>query len=145
MTTNATLDETDRRLIALLRSDARLPASSLAAELGVSRSTVQNRIERLKRDGLLLGFTVRLKPQAEPAPVRAITMIEVQGKAAEKVLKTLRGFPEIATLHTTNGRWDIVAELHSSDLEAFDKALNRLRLVEGIAHTETSLLLSTYK
>jgi DNA-binding Lrp family transcriptional regulator len=135
------MDDTDRRLIALLRQNARLPVATLAQLLKVSRGTVQNRIDRLTADGVIGGFTVRLKPEAEPQRVRAITMVAVDGEHAAAVLKSLRGIPEVQALHTTNGRWDIVVELGV----AFDRALQRIRLINGISNSETSLLLSTHK
>ena len=87
------LDDTDRRLIALLRNDARRPVSSLAAALGVSRGTVQNRIARLVRSGLIQGFTLRLGPEAEKvsAGIRAITTIEIRGRSTAGVIRALRG------------------------------------------------------
>ena len=141
------LDDTDRRLLALLRTDSRRPASSLAAALGVSRGTVQNRIVRLMREGVIQGFTLRLRPEADQGAgaVRAISTIEIRGRSAAGVLKALRGFPEVRALHTTNGRWDLVVELAAESLEAFDQALNRIRLLDGVANTETSILLSTHK
>ena len=140
------LDDTDRRLLALLRDDARRSASSLAAALGVSRGTVQNRIARLLRGGAIQGFTVRLRLDAERAgAVRAITTVEIHGRTAAGVLKALRGLPEVRALHTTNGRWDVVAELGAESLEALDRALNRIRMLAGVANTETSILLSTQK
>jgi DNA-binding Lrp family transcriptional regulator len=141
------LDEIDRRLLALLRDDGRRPASSLAAALGVSRGTVQNRIARLLREGVIQGFTVRMQPEAEWAgrAVRAITTIEIRGRATANVLHALRGFPEVRALHTTNGRWDVVAEIDAENLEALDQALNRTRMLDGVASTETSILLSTQK
>ena len=126
------MDDTDRRLVALLRENARLPVATLAQLLKVSRGTVQNRVDRLTADGVIGGFTVRLKPDAEPQRVRAITMVAV-------------GIPEVQALHTTNGRWDIVIELGVESLEAFDQALQRIRLIKGISNSETSLLLSTHK
>jgi DNA-binding Lrp family transcriptional regulator len=139
------MDDTDRRLIALLRENARVPVATLAHLLKVSRGTVQNRIDRLTADGVIGGFTVRLKPEAEPQRVRAITMVAVDGEHATAVVKALRGLPEVHALHTTNGRWDIVAELRADSLEGFDRVLARIRLIEGISQTETSLLLSTFK
>lgn len=139
------MDDTDRRLIALLRDNARLPVATLAQLLKVSRGTVQNRIDRLTADGVIGGFTLRLKPEAEPQRVRAITMVAVDGEHATAVIRALRGIPEVQALHTTNGRWDIVAELGMDSLEAFDQALQRIRLIKGIANSETSLLLSTHK
>jgi DNA-binding Lrp family transcriptional regulator len=125
------LDDTDRRLIALLRGDARRSASSLAAALSVSRGTVQNRIARLLRGGVIQGFTLRLGPEAEGigAGIRAITAIEIRGRSAAGVLRALKGFPEVRALHMTNGRWDIIAELGAECLEALDQALNRIRML----------------
>ena len=88
------MDETDRRLIALLRENARFPVATLAHLLKVSRGTVQNRIDRLTAEGVIGGFTVRLKPEAEPQRVRAITMVAVDGEHAAAVLKSLRGITE---------------------------------------------------
>ena len=139
------MDDTDRRLIALLRENARVPVATLAHLLKVSRGTVQNCIDRLTADGVISGFTVRLKPEAEPQRVRAITMVAVDGEHATSVVKALRGLPEVLALHTTNGRWDIVVELGVDSLEAFDHALQHIRLVKGISSSETSLLLSTHK
>ena len=139
------LDDLDRRLIARLRTDARRPVSSLATDLGVSRATVRARIDRLVVDGVIGGFTIVLRAGAETAPIRAITTIEVAGPSADRVLARLLGFPEIRRVHTTNGRWDIVAEIESDSLQQFDEILRRVRLLDGIAATETSLLLSERK
>jgi DNA-binding Lrp family transcriptional regulator len=139
------MDDTDRRLLALLRTNARMPVATLAKTLQVARGTVQNRLARLERDGTIAGYTVRLRPQTDEHRIAALMMIAVEGNNADKVLRTLRGDPAVQTLHTTNGRWDIVAELRAESLEAFDKVLGRIRQVEGVANTETSLLLSTHK
>jgi DNA-binding Lrp family transcriptional regulator len=139
------MDDTDRRLLALLRENARTPVATLAKKLQVARGTVQNRMSRLERDGVIAGYSVRLRPEVDEQRIAALMTIAVEGNNAEKVLRTLRGDPAVTTLHTTNGRWDIVAELRADSLEAFDKVLGRIRQVEGVATTETSLLLSTHK
>ena len=139
------IDDTDRELIALLRHDARLPVATLAARLKVARGTVQNRMKRLERDGVIVGYTVRVKPQAEAHRIRALMTIVVVGNRGAEVLQALRGHPNVTGLHSTNGRWDLIAELRADTLEAFDRALGNIRLIEGIASTETSLLLSTHK
>lgn len=139
------MDDTDHRLIALLREDARMPMATLAKKLHVSRGTVQNRLARLEASGVIVGYTVRLRPAVEPQRIRALMTVAVEGNRTENVLKALRGEPAVTALHTTNGRWDIVVELHTDTLEAFDQVLGRVRLIEGIASSETSLLLSTHK
>ena len=141
----AQMDNTDRQLVSLLRDNARLPVASLAAILGLSRATVQNRIDRLVKDGTITGFTIKLRPDAEPAAICAIMMIEIEGERSEHILKALRGFPEVSAIHTTNGRWDLVVELTTTSLDTFDKALRRIREMKGIASSETSLLLSTQR
>ncbi|WP_372656524.1 Lrp/AsnC family transcriptional regulator [Hydrogenophaga sp.] len=139
------IDDTDRELIALLRDNARTSVAALALKLRVARGTVQNRLSRLERDGVIVGYTLRLKPQAEAHRIRALTTIAVEGNQGPDVLRTLRGHPNVSRLHSTNGRWDIVAEIQADTLEAFDRVLGEIRLVEGIANTETSILLSTLK
>jgi DNA-binding Lrp family transcriptional regulator len=139
------MDDIDRRLIGLLRDNARAPVARLAKLLQVSRGTVQNRLARLERDGTIAGYTVRMLPQVDEQRIVALMMIAVEGTRQEAVLRTLRGDPAISTLHTTNGRWDLVAEIRADSLQTFDQVLSRVRLVDGISGTETSLLLSTHK
>lgn len=139
------MDDTDRRLVSLLRENSRMPVATLAAILGLSRATVQSRIDRLIADGTIAGFTIKLRPGTEPDAICAIMMIEIEGERSEQVLKALRGLPEAAAIHTTNGRWDLVVELKTANLDGFDKALRRIREMKGIASSETSLLLSSYK
>jgi DNA-binding Lrp family transcriptional regulator len=139
------MDDTDRQLISLLRDNARASVASLAKVLRVSRGTVQNRLNKLEADGTIVGYTARLRPQAEAHQIRALMTVAVEGNRIDHVLSALRGDPAVSALHTTNGRWDIVAELRADSLEAFDRVLGRIRLLEGIANTETSLLLSTSK
>lgn len=139
------MDDIDHKLIALLRDNARTPVSVLAAKLQVARGTVRNRLTRLEESGVIAGYTVRLKAPVEDQAIRALMTVLVEGNRTEAVIKALRGDPAVTALHTTNGRWDIVAELRAGSLEAFDRVLARIRLVEGISSTETSLLLSSYK
>ncbi len=144
------LDAQDLRLIGLLRENARMSVAQLAKQLKVSRGTVQNRIDRLIADNVLLGFTVRTTPEAAAHRVRAIMSIAVEGDRIEgdrsdAILRTLRGYPEVQALYTTNGRWDIVAEIGTDTLETFDAVLRRIRGIKGVANSETSLLLSTQK
>lgn len=137
------IDETDRKLITLLRHDGRRSISDLAADLGLTRATVRARLEKLEKAGEILGFTVILRSDAIDLPVRGITMIEITGRAADAVIAALSGFSEVSSVHTTNGKWDLVAELGTSDLIAFDQVLRRIRMIPGVANSETSLLLAT--
>ena len=139
------MDDTDRQLIGLLRNDARTSVASLAKALGVSRGTVQNRMARLATNGTIVGYTVRLKPDVEEQRIHAFMTVAVEGNQLDAVIKALRGEPAVTSLYSTNGRWDIVAELRAESLEGFDRVLGRIRMIEGISQTETSLLLSTFK
>jgi DNA-binding Lrp family transcriptional regulator len=139
------MDDVDRRLIGLLRDNARASVASLAKALKVARGTVQNRLSKLERDGTIAGYTIRVRPKVDEQRIVALMTIAVEGNRLEAVLRTLRGDPSIVTLYTTNGRWDLVAEIRADSLQAFDQVLSRIRRVEGIAGTETSLLLSTHK
>lgn len=139
------MDNTDRQLLSLLRDNARMSVAAMAMSLGVARGTVQNRLARLEADGVIVGYTVRLKREAEDQRIRALMTVAVEGNRTDEVLKALRGDPAVCALHTTNGRWDIVAELRTDSLEAVDRVLGRIRLIDGISTTETSLLLSTHK
>jgi DNA-binding Lrp family transcriptional regulator len=137
------MDGLDEKLITLLRHDGRRSVSALAIELGVSRATVRARMERLKRSGDVIGYTVILRSDAVDQRVRGMMMIEIEGRVADGVIRALGEFPEVSQVHTTNGRWDLVVELSTATLTDFDAVLRRIRLVPGITGSETSLLLAT--
>lgn len=137
------MDETDRKLLTLLRANAREPAVGLAKKLKVSRGTVQNRIARLLSSRIIQGFTIRAAPQAERARVRAMMCIAVDGEKSTKVVRALSGFAEVEHIYTTNGRWDLIAEIATDTLADFSQTLDNIRLIQGIAATETSILLAS--
>lgn len=137
------MDDLDRKLLALLRDDSREPAASLAARLRVSRGTVQNRIARLLQRGVIQGFTVKIRPDLEAARVRAVMCIAIEGERSAAVVRKLKGLPAVDRIYTTNGRWDLVAELDTASLTEFSGTLDEIRRVEGISATETSILLAS--
>jgi DNA-binding Lrp family transcriptional regulator len=139
------MDTTDIQLIALLRQDARTPVALLAKRLGVSRGTVTNRIRKLEDEGVLVGYTVLLRPDAETQRITAWMSITVEGNQTREVIAHLLGEPGVAGLHDTNGRWDLLAELRAPNLGELAAVLERVRLIKGIAGTETSIHLQTYK
>lgn len=139
------LNDTDHHLIALLRDNARMSVTDLARKMRVSRATVQSRLTRLEETGIIAGYTIRLKPEGERHRIRAWMTIAVEGHGTNAVLNALRREAGVHALHSTNGRWDIVAELRADNLELFDQILGRIRKIEGISITETSILLSTHK
>lgn len=139
------MDDLDRSLLAALRHNARLSVSSLAAMTGASRPTVSARIDRMVENGTITAFTIKTGHETRETGVRAIIMIEVLGKMADRVADQLRGLPQVRALHSTNGRWDFIAELEDRDLTTFDETLRRIRLIEGINVTETNILLRSRK
>ena len=139
----AALTDLDRRLLSVLREDGRAPVAELARRLGVTRATVTSRMGRLVAEGVIVGFTVRVREDAVAGDVRAVCLIEVEGRSADAVIHRLRGFAEIDALHSTNGAWDLVAEIRTRDLVEFDGLLGRIRTIDGVLNSETSLLLSS--
>ncbi|MCJ7995315.1 Lrp/AsnC family transcriptional regulator [Rhizobium cremeum] len=136
-------DELDRRIIAHLRIDGRASLAKLSDALGVARGTVQNRLDRLTETGTLLGFTVRVREDYDDRSVHAVMMIEVIGKSTTQVIRKLHGIPEISSLHTTNGNWDLIANIRAGSLSDFDRVLREVRMIDGVSNSETSLLLSS--
>ncbi len=139
------MDSTDQELIALLRTDARASIATLAHRLGVSRGTVSNRLTKLEDSGVIVGYAVKLRPDVQTEQIRAWTSIAVEGNQTRQVIAALLGEPGVAALHDTNGRWDLLAELRSSNLNELAAVLERIRLLKGIGATETSIHLQTYR
>ena len=137
------VDTLDQRLIALLRADGRASMSKVAASLNVSRGTAQNRLDRLIEAGAILGFTVRVRQDLDDRLVRAIMTIQLAGKTTTAIVARLRGVPEIRALHTTNGTWDLIAEIGVNSLPDLDRVLGTIRAINGIRRSETSILLSS--
>ena len=138
------MDALDHRLIAALRHDARLSVAALAQKLEVSRGTVTNRMEKLERDGVIAGYTVRLRPDAVTDEIRAWASVAVEGNQ-QSVVRALLGEPGVSALHDTNGRWDLLAELRVADLEALSRTLERIRKIPGVSATETSVHLCSFR
>jgi DNA-binding Lrp family transcriptional regulator len=137
------LDDLDRRLLAALRANGREPVAALARTLGVTRATINARLERLMGSGTIVGFSVKVREGRDPDTIRAIALIEVEGRTTDAVIRQLRGLPGIDSLHTTNGGWDLVAELRTDTLANFDRLLASIRSIDGVVNSETSLLLSS--
>jgi DNA-binding Lrp family transcriptional regulator len=111
--------------------------------MGVSRGTVQTRLDRLLDSGALLGFTARVREDYESDQIRAIMMIEVMGKNTSQVIRRMRGLPELTVMHTTSGKWDLIAEITIANLSDFDRILREVRLIDGVMNSETSIMLSS--
>ncbi len=137
------MDDTDQRLIAELRRDGRAALSDLAGRLGVSRATVRARMERLAAQGEIAGFTVLTRSDASAAPVRALMLIGIEGRGAERIMARLAGMAAVQAVHSTNGKWDLIAEMGAATLEELDRVIFAIRNLDGVMTSETNLLLST--
>lgn len=136
------MDETDTALLALLRENARLPVATLAHSLGLARSTVQSRLERLERQGIIRGYTVRLGTGARD-PIRATALLQIEPRTLPAVLTRLKAVAEVASVHTTSGRFDLIATLSAPTTEALDRALDAIGAVPGVRSSESLVHLST--
>ena len=139
------MDDLSLKLLSLLKSDGRMSVTALSQALGVSRLTVDNRIKRLEAKGIIAGYTVLLGTEEFKHKINGWIMINVMANKEEKAIKLILQMVEISRLHTTNGKWDLAAEIQTSTLEEFDKAVSELRKIDGIEATETNLLLSKRK
>ncbi|WP_347267005.1 Lrp/AsnC family transcriptional regulator [Paracoccus sp. (in: a-proteobacteria)] len=137
------MDDLDLGLIAELRRDGRAAISDLAARLRVSRATVRARLERLQAAGEIAGFSVLTRADVSEAPVRGLMMIGIEGRGGERIMARLTGIPAVVAVHSTNGRWDLIVELATGSLADLDEVIRRIRNMEGVMTSETSLLLST--
>nr|WP_280514517.1 Lrp/AsnC family transcriptional regulator [Chthonobacter albigriseus] len=95
--------------------------------------------------GILRGFTIRLRGDAEAGAVRAITSLEVRSADTKAVVGALKRMPDVGRVHSTNGRWDLVVEINTGDLATLDSVLHEIRGVKGVSASETSILLSELK
>jgi len=139
------MDDMDNKLIGLLRRNGRATLSELAADLGVQRSTVRTRLDKLRQGGDIVGFTVQTRADVRPDAVRGLMMLEIAGRGAERAAKAMRTFAQVTAVHATNGTWDLIAEIGTDTLEDFDRILTAIRRLDGVTRSETSLLLSTLR
>lgn len=137
------MDAIDRQLLALLKHDGRASVTTLSGQLGVSRATVQSRIDRLKANGSIQRFTIDIAHGQTGDVIRAVMLVEVQGNLTRSVIRALRRLPEISDLHSTNGAWDLVAQIETPNLAEFDRTLRDVREIKGILNSETCLLLNS--
>jgi len=137
------MDELDSHLIAALKRNGRASLSELADLLGVTRSTVRVRLDKLVQGGEIAGFSVLTRSDVRPDAVRGLMMLEIAGRGAEKTMKQLQRMSEVQAVHSTNGTWDLIAEIGTATLEQFDQVLFAIRRLDGVTRSETNLLLST--
>lgn len=131
----------DDAILAALRQNARMSITELAARAGVSRTTAKNRLESLVAEGRIRRFTIETDVDVE-GEVRAISMVELQGSMSRAVIRTLTRIPEVSTVYSTNGAWDLVVEIRAGSLVSFDTVLRQIREIPGVVNSESCLLLA---
>lgn len=137
------VDATDRALLALLAEDARAPVAELGRALGLARTTVQSRIERLQRAGVIRSFTVRLSEEHEREQIRAHVLITALPKLAPRVETALRRIAEVRTLHSVSGHFDLIAIVAAPSIGELDRLIDRIGALDGVERTQSSIVLST--
>ncbi len=135
------LDDLDRRLLAELGADARLTQVALAARVGLSRSAVQERLKRLERDGVILGYTLRLARETQPG-IRAYLLVKGSGPSHERALRTLETFPEVRVADSVSGDIDLVLQLEAERMEDLNRLRDEVAKLPGIASTQTLLVMA---
>ena len=137
------LNASDELLLSLLRENARASTAQIARRLDLSRTTVQSRIERLEREGVISGYTVRIDDEFERGLIRGHIMITVHPKQAMSVATALRALPELRALHSVSGSYDLIAVGAVPTVNDMDVLTDRIGAVEGVERTATSIILST--
>jgi DNA-binding Lrp family transcriptional regulator len=137
------MDDLDRRLLDLLRADARAPVARLGRELGLSRTTVQSRLERLEREGVVAGYTVRLSEAHERGQIHAYVLITISHKRSAAVISAIRKLAAVRRLHSVSGPFDMIAELVAPSVKDMDEQVDALGAIEGVERTTSTIVLST--
>ena len=137
------LDSVDRRLLALLRHNAREPIASIAQKLGISRVTARSRLERLLANGVIENFTITLGAGVQSRMIRAIMLVKIEGTKSDYVVRELNKITEVVDLYSTSGQWDSIVILEAYTLTHFDLMLRNISKITGIKMTETSMMLTS--
>lgn len=140
---NETTNDPDQRLLILLRENARASTAELARRLGVSRTTVQSRIERLERRGIIAGYTLRLSGEFERSQVQAHVLITAAPKLAAQVVDGLAEIAAVRTVHSVSGSFDMIAVLSAGSIGQLDMAIDAIGALDGVERTLSSIILST--
>ena len=137
------MDDLDQHLLARLQENARAPVAELARSLGLSRTTVQSRIARLERRGIIAGYAVRTSQAHEQAQIHAFVMLTVHPKAAGVVAGAMRKMPGVRRLQSVRGAFDLMASVSAPDVAAMDALIDEIGGLDGVERTNSSIVLST--
>ncbi|QPB22181.1 MULTISPECIES: Lrp/AsnC family transcriptional regulator [Rhizobium] len=133
----------DRDLLALLAENARLPVATLAKRLSLSRTTVQARLERLEREGVIAGYGLRLSERYTAGLVRAHVLITIAPKALSQVTSSFDKIQEVTTLHSVSGSFDLIAIITAPSIAELDQLIDQIGTIDGVERTLSSIILST--
>ena len=133
----------EARFLALLGANARTPVAKLGTKLGLARTTVQARLDRLERNGVIAGYTVKLSEDARAGQIRATVLIHITPAAQSAVLRQLERLPAVERVHTTSGRFDLACQLRTQSTLALDETLDRIGEIDGVLAMESLIHLST--
>ncbi len=136
------LDDPDKRLLSLLREDARLSTAALARKLGVARTTVVERLNRLTARGVISGFTVRMNPRYEARLLQVHVLLDVDPKKSESVVSALRAMPQVKAVHAISGAFDSLVFVEGESTEEIDRVLDAIGQLPGVGRTQSSIVLS---
>ncbi len=137
------MDETDNRLISELATDARVSVSTLARRLGLARTTVQARIEKLERQGIIAGYTVKMGEAVWLDRIRATVLVQVEPRATPHVMQRLKNMTVVEVAHTSSGRFDLILQLATRNTKCLDEALDEIGAIKGVLSSESLIHLST--
>lgn len=137
------MDSIDEKLLSALRDNARASTARLARLVGRSRTSVQSRLERLEREGVIVGYSVRVAPEHELGAVRAHVMIKVGPKEARTVTAALKAIPQVRVLHSVSGEVDLIAVAATASVAEMDEVIDRIGALDGVERTTSSIILST--
>ncbi|SFT84917.1 Lrp/AsnC family transcriptional regulator [Sedimentitalea nanhaiensis] len=136
------IDETDHKLLNLLRDNARTPVTELARHLNLARTTVQARIERLESNGAIAGYTLREGHAMRPT-LRATVLVAIEPRSGPTVLGRLKSLPGVKTVHTTSGRFDLLIQVTAATTAELDDTLDRIGEARGVKSSESLIHLAT--
>ena len=138
-----TINPKDEKLLDTLKNNARLSISELARQLGVSRTTAQQRLQRLETTGVITGYALRLGNEYLDNSIHAHVNLQIESVHSSKIIALLKDNPRIETLYTVSGKIDFIAIVTAPSASALDKTLDEISLLKGVKSTETAIILST--
>jgi DNA-binding Lrp family transcriptional regulator len=138
-----TLAAKDRELLAILSENAREQTATIARKLGLSRTTVQAKIDRLERDGVIAGYGVKLSDAYESGMVKAHVLITIAPKTLARITTELHAISAVRTLHSVSGSFDLIAIVEATSIAELDHLIDRIGEIEGVERTLSSIILST--